>query len=61
MMIKKTLQPWEKPTLEQIEEIRRAADMPVSYDDDCPPISKAMGEKIRKAVQERNRKLQENI
>ncbi|MBR1597806.1 MAG: hypothetical protein IJ661_02700 [Lachnospiraceae bacterium] len=59
MMVEKTLYPWERPTQEQIEEIRRAADMPVVYDEDCPPISKTMGEKIRKAVQERNRKLRE--
>lgn len=57
MMIEKRLYPWEKPNQEQIEEIRRASKMPVVFDEDCPPISKAMGEKIRQAVKERKRKV----
>ena len=45
----------EKPTKEQIEEIRQAAKMPIAYDEDCPPLTKEqLKEFARIAKEQRN-------
>ena len=42
----------EKPTKEQIEEIRQAAKMPIVYDEDCPPLTKEQLKELH--VQQKN-------
>ena len=39
MIVKGILFKGAKPTAEQIEEIRRAAAMPIVCDEDCPPVT----------------------
>ena len=45
----------QKPTEEQIQEIREAAKRPVVFDEDCPEMSPAMEKAFRCAVIQRNR------
>lgn len=48
----------QKPTEEQIQEIREAAKRPVVFDEDCPEMSPAMEKAFRCAVIQRNRRKQ---
>ena len=48
----------QKPTEEQIHEIREAAKRPVVFDEDCPEMSPAMEKAFRCAVTQRNRRKQ---
>ncbi len=48
----------QKPTEEQIQEIREAAKRPVVFDEDCPEMSPAMEKAFRCAVTQRNRRKQ---
>ncbi len=34
-----TLEEGQKPTPEQIAEVRRAATFPITFDEDCPPLT----------------------
>ena len=48
----------QKPTEEQVQEIREAAKRPVVFDEDCPEMSPAMEKAFRCAVTQRNRRKQ---
>ena len=48
----------QKPTEEQIQEIREAAKRPVVFDEDCPEMSPAMEKAFRCTVTQRNRRKQ---
>ena len=48
----------QKPTEEQIREIREAAKRPIVFDEDCPELSPAMEKAFRCAVSQRNRRKQ---
>lgn len=45
----------EKPTKEQIEEIRRVAKMPIVYDEDCPPLTKEQIKKFARIAKEQRK------
>ena len=47
----------QKPTQEQIEEVREAARRPVVYDEDSPEMTPAMEKAFRLAAMNRNRYL----
>lgn len=47
----------EPLTKEQLEELERAKNMPITFDDDCPELSPAMLKQLRCAVRNRNRLL----
>ena len=47
----------EKPTKEQIEEIRQAVKKPIVYDEDCPPLTKEQLKEFARIAKEQ-RKLQ---
>ena len=47
----------QKPTPEQIAEIREAAKHPIVFDEDCPETGPEMLEELRQAAVERNRML----
>ena len=49
----------EKPTKEQIEEIRQAAKKPIVYDEDCPPLTKEQLKEFARIAKEQ-RKLRSN-
>lgn len=49
----------EKPTKEQIEEVRQAAKKPIVYDEDCPPLTKEQLKEFARIAKEQ-RKLQKN-
>ena len=55
-MYKYILKKGQKPTKEQLEEIKKAATMPITFDEDCPELSPAMLEALRCAVKQRNRR-----
>ncbi|MBR7000432.1 MAG: hypothetical protein IKI01_07450 [Lachnospiraceae bacterium] len=48
MIVYSTLCKGQKPTEEQIREIEEAKKHPIVYDEDCPPLSDEMIEKIRR-------------
>ena len=53
-----TIEKGQKPTEEQIQEIREAAKYPIAFDEDCPEMSPAMEKAFRCAVAQRNRRKQ---
>lgn len=55
-MIKTYVTDGNGPTEEQIEEVKRAENSPIVFDDDCPEISPAMEKAFRSAVVQRNRR-----
>ena len=44
----------QKPTLEQLEQVKRAAEFPIVYDEDCPELTPAMEKAFRLAAKNRN-------
>ena len=58
MIVEYTLRKGTKPTKEQIDEIRAAAQRPVSYDEECPPLTPERYEAMKKATEARNRRLE---
>ena len=50
-----TLDKNQKPTPEQIEEVREAVKYPIVYDDDSPEMTPAMEKAFRLAAMNRNR------
>ena len=38
-IVRKTVHPGQKPTKEQVKELREAAKRPIAFDDDSPPIT----------------------
>lgn len=51
-----TIEKGQKPTEEQLEEIREAQKSPIVFDEDCQELSPAMMKAFRSAVVQRNRK-----
>ena len=54
MMRTVTLNEDQKPTPEQIQMIRQAAERPVVYDEDSPELTPAMEKAFRLAAKNRN-------
>ena len=48
----------QKPTEEQLQEIKEAAKRPIVFDEDCPELSPAMEKAFRCAAVQRNRRKQ---
>jgi len=55
MMIVSNLNPNDTPTDEQIKEIEKAKQMPITYDEDCPALTPAMEKAFKVSVRTRNR------
>jgi len=56
-MIKKfTIEKGEKPTDEQLAEVKAAKEQPIVFDEDCPELSEAMRKAFKSAAVQRNRK-----
>ena len=45
----------KKPTKEQLLEVEKAANKPITFDEDCPELSPAMMKAFKSAVMQRNR------
>ena len=45
----------EKPNKEQIAEIRRAAKMPIVYDEDCPPLTEEQLKEFARIAKEQRK------
>lgn len=56
MLVTKTLNKWDKPTAEQIEQLNNAAKMPIIFDEDCPELTPKMEEAFLQAVADRDSK-----
>jgi len=54
MIVKATLDKNVKPTREQIEEIRRATEQPIVYDEDSPKLTETMKKELISAAKNRN-------
>ena len=50
-----TVKEGQKPTPEQIEEVREAAKRPIVFDEDCPELSPKMMKALECAAKNRNR------
>lgn len=50
-----TIDPGQKPTPEQLQEVEEAKKSPIVFDEDCPELSPAMMKALRCAVIQRNR------
>ena len=55
MLVTKTINKWDKPTAEQLEQLKKAAKMPITYDEDCPELTPKMEEAFIRAAQERRK------
>lgn len=51
-----TLEAGQKPTKEELEQIREAAKRPIVFDEDCPELSPAMIKAFKCSVTQRNRR-----
>ena len=51
-----TIKEGQKPTPEQIQEIREAAKYPIEFDEDCPELSPAMLKAFKSSIANRNRR-----
>ena len=51
-----TIEPGQKPTEEQLQEIREAEKYPIEFDEDCPELSPAMYKAFKSVVVQRNRR-----
>lgn len=56
MMKTFTIKDGQKPTQEQLEEIKAAARKPIEFDSDCEELSPRMQKAFRSAVVQRNRR-----
>ena len=54
MIIRETLEPDEPVTQEELDMLRRAAELPVTYDEDCPELTSEQLAQFRR-VSEVNR------
>lgn len=45
----------QKPTQEQLAEVKKAAESPIVFDDDCEELSPAMMEAFKCAINNRKR------
>jgi len=52
-----TIKDGQKPTPEQLEEIREAAKREIQFDEDSPELSPAMYKAFRCAVTQRNQRM----
>lgn len=52
-----TIKPGQKPTKEQLEEVREAAKRPIVYDEDCPELTPAMEKAFRCVIDYRKRRM----
>ena len=50
----------EKPTKEQIEEVRQAAKKPIVYDKDCPPLTKEQLKEFARIAKEMEERFSRN-
>ena len=57
MIVTFTIEEGQKPTKEQLEEVRAAAKRPIVYDEDCPELSPALQKAFRSAAGNRNRRI----
>ena len=57
MMVTYTLHRGQKPTPEQIAQIREAQKYPIEYDEDCPDLTPETYAAFKRAAVERNRRL----
>ena len=55
-MIRTYVSDGKGPTKEQIEEVEKAANSPIVFDEDCPEISPNMEKALRSAAIHRNRR-----
>lgn len=55
-MIRTYVSDGKGPTKEQIEEVEKAANSPIVFDEDCPEISPNMEKALRSAAIQRNRR-----
>lgn len=51
-----TLKEGQKPTKEQLEEVREAAKREIQFDEDAPELSAAMYKAFKSSVAQRNRR-----
>ncbi|MDE7210707.1 MAG: hypothetical protein K2O03_04590 [Lachnospiraceae bacterium] len=51
-----TIKEGQKPTKEQLEEVREAAEREIQFDEDSPELSSAMHKAFRCSVAQRNRR-----
>lgn len=51
-----TIKPGQKPTEEQLNEVRKAAKKEIVFDDDSPELSAAMYKAFQCSVTQRNRR-----
>lgn len=51
-----TIKEGQKPTEEQLAEVREAAKREIQFDEDCPELSPAMYKAFKCAVVQRNRR-----
>lgn len=50
------IEPGQKPTLEQLQEVEEAKKYPIEFDEDCEELSPAMIKAFKSAVIQRNRR-----
>ena len=58
MIVRRTLSKDQKPTPEQVAQIREAMRHPITFDEDCPDLTPETYAAFQKAVVERNRRNQ---
>lgn len=51
-----TINPGQKPTPEQLQEVENAKKYPIEFDEDCEELSPAMVKAFKASVAHRNRK-----
>lgn len=51
-----TIEPGQKPTQKQLDEVKAAAKKPITFDDDCEELSPAMIKAFECAAIQRNRR-----
>ena len=51
-----TINPGQKPTPEQLQEVENAKKYPIEFDEDCEELSPAMVKAFKASVVHRNRK-----
>lgn len=59
MLVTFTIKDGQKPTPEELAEIREAAKREIQFDEDAPELSPAMYKAFRCSVMQRNRRMRE--
>lgn len=54
-MIRDSIQAGDKPTKEQLEQVKLASTRPILYDDDCPELTAGQIKAFECATRQRNR------